>query len=271
MPSRVRIGLDLDHPEQVKTQDLHYHICRWLECDAESHRSPQKPFALSPLSRDEQHNYSFEAGLLDDGLLIRLWRSAAADFGRSLKFGPSSGTVSMNGFDLLGTDSYAELVASAEPVMRWTMHALSPTLWRDRNEDLPFPKAGSLIVGLNRRWGVWSPVPLDSADRSVSTNGKARVARLSISDFAIESASLMRDRRDRRGFIGQVDLVTDEADTQARARVDALMRFAEYAGVGSMTPYGFGVIAVTRETYDPTGSNALCLRSSEPADHYQRT
>lgn len=258
MPSRVRIQLDLEHPEQVQTQDLHYHMCRWLECDAASHRSAQKPFAISPLTRNEHNQYSFEAGLLDDGLLNRLWCSAARDFGRTLTFGRTAGTVSMNGFELLGTASYLDLLEAAEPVKTWTVHALSPTLWRDRNDDLPFPRAGSLIVGLTRRWGAWSPLALDPSTTGERRTGNAAVARLAITDFAIEGASLTRDRRTRRGFVGRVDLATDEPCNAARARVDALLHFAEYAGVGSMTPYGFGVVAVaSRPAKTVSGGTAL--------------
>jgi len=64
------------------------------------------------------------------------------------------------------------------------------------------------------------------------------------------------------GFTGRIRYVCDQGTGDEAAAFDALMAFAAYAGVGSHTTYGFGVIRPEPTWQPPTTRRAAAERPS---------
>ena len=249
MPIRARVHLNLDRPELVKTQDLHFHVCRWLEVDDAAHGAGSKPFALTPLMISDG-SAAFDVGLLDDTLIHRLTSSVAADGHRTIAVGHATAQLHPGrGVEIVDVSSWPDLLnqdrltSTCCGEMTWRLHALTPTFWRSRNVDLVEPRAGSIIRGLANKCELHYPA---SVAAHASPTEKRPVPRVVMGETDIAYSAMSWRRTTRRGFVGHVDLSLQTPDPAGAARVDALLSLAEFCGVGSMTPFGFGVVAVER-------------------------
>lgn len=121
------------------------------------------------------------------------------------------------------------------PATHVTMHFLSPTALKSRDELLSEPHVPTLLRGLLRHWNEFAPSPLpDAAWQDAATvQSRAEVTR--------GTARLPKSPRRAAMFMGDVSLHLpgDLGATLGRAA-----QLAEWSGAGVKTLYGYGEVAV---------------------------
>jgi len=190
-----------------------------------------------------ENSASFDVGLLCDELVERLAASVENDKGQPLAVGHAAGmTDPSRGVEIVDAAKWQELSDRCQQPMldqgdmTWRLHALTPTFWRAGNVDLLEPRAGSIIRGLARKWEQFSPLPL-----------KNPAPRVAIRSSSIKYSSMSWRRNSRRGFVGHLDLSLEDPDPHRASQIDVLLSLADFCGLGSMTPFGFGVAALERK------------------------
>jgi len=241
MPTTVEVTLHIADPESVLLQGIHANVCRWLDTSA-THRSNAKPFAVTPLLYGDGELRSFHVKLLDDSLLDRLRRSIEHEQASILRFGTSRAHLASDAMRVvrhLSFESLAEL-GSASPYRQWDVDVLTPLLMRSGDRDLVFPLPGSVLRSLHRQWLAWAPpTPVVPADFG-------KLPRLHVLEFDGSSAPVDVRGRTRLGFVGAVRFGLEKSTPENdRAAVNSLMEFSGFAGIGSMTTFGLGVVSVT--------------------------
>lgn len=260
MPSRWRVLLSGPVGVGVPLEAPHAVVSRWLDTDG-AHRAPVKPYAIGPPSVEGDRTV-LEIRLLDDRLSERLVGSAPA--GAPVRLG-------RHRFRVAARPSPVDAVAWAElswrcsgpcagPVEQaWRVVFESPATFRSGNRSSPFPAPGAVLRGLLSRWRLLDP-------DSVPTPQGPEPRSVWVSDLEGRTVTVRRAGRILPGFVGEVRYVCDPPEgipdgpgtpsggagpedpgnPGDREVVGSLLRFAEYAGVGSHTPFGFGTIRVDR-------------------------
>lgn len=196
---------------------------------------------------------SLQVRLLDDGLSDRL--QAATQRGRVIR---------------LGAHEY-HVAAAARQVERatwkelrrwsgaraWQIRCVTPACVRRRNRTSPLLAPESVARGLAERWHRLDPATAPS----MPTRGAGPVW---VSDIEgnNEVQLLMRwtyrggqwkiEEEVVSGFVGRMRYVCDRGTDAEAADFGALIAFALYAGIGSHTTYGFGVVAPEPTWQPPT-------------------
>ncbi|WP_239331887.1 CRISPR system precrRNA processing endoribonuclease RAMP protein Cas6 [Frankia sp. CiP3] len=209
---------------------------------------PPRPFAITPLlderqrtpDRTSQH-VRFEVGvLLDDmtgPILAALaardqWRIGATDYTK-------------RSVDLLEATPYPDLLATAAPATSWKFTLITPVSFATGREDgarrqriLPDPER--VFGTLAARWRTWAPeTPLPpDIDNTIDDHLELVDMRLTTTEHMIKPGAPYR-----RGCVGFVRYVLAEpaaVPPETRSAVNALARFARYAGIGDRTASGMG-------------------------------
>jgi len=196
---------------------------------------------------------ALQVRLLDDGLADRL--RAAAVPGRVVR---------------LGADDYV-ITEEPRPAQHMSWHALrwwsgarawqvrfvTPVCLRSGNRTSPWPAPASVARGLAARWRQLDP-------QTAPPPPRPGVGPVWVSDIEghnevqILARNVRRDSRWRleeeviSGFIGRIRYVCDRGTEDEAAAFDALMGFAAFAGAGSHTTYGFGVVQPEPTWQPPT-------------------
>jgi CRISPR/Cas system endoribonuclease Cas6 (RAMP superfamily) len=131
----------------------------------------------------------------------------------------------------------------------WQVRFVTPTCTRRRNRAAPLLNPDALALGLAERWRLLDPA---TAPALPWLPGPGPVW---VSDLDGHTEVQLLSRRTRQeevisGFIGRVRYVCDQGNEAERAAFDALLNFAAFAGAGSHTAYGFGVV-VPEPTWQP--------------------
>lgn len=195
--------------------------------------------------------------LLDDALADRL--GAATRRGRTVRLGAHH-------YELAGPARQAGQVPW--PALRqwsgeraWQVRYVSPVCIRRGNRTSPWPAPESVARGLAERWQRLNPATAPP----VPGPGPGPVW---VSDIEGRSQVQILSRRVRRdgqwraqdevisGFVGRVRYVCDHGSDAEAADFGALLAFAAFAGAGSHTTCGFGVVTPEPTWQPPTQRNA---------------
>ncbi|MEU7616638.1 CRISPR system precrRNA processing endoribonuclease RAMP protein Cas6 [Micromonospora rifamycinica] len=153
----------------------------------------------------------------------------------------------------LRAQPYAELAASADAAADgWSFQLVTPVgfatgLGDGARRERPWPDAERVFGNLARRWEAFaagSPLPASVAaaidDHLEMVDGQVRIVR-----HLIEPQQRNPEHQFRRGTVGVVSYrlaSAREVPVEARRGVDALARFAGYAGFGDRTAMGMGYV-----------------------------
>jgi hypothetical protein len=268
MPSRWEIFLDGPADAAIPLTAPHAVVSRWLDDPApgqgrgsnstrSGHSDPVKRWACGPLRTFETDpdsaGIAFQVRLLDDTLTSRL--QAAIPPGAMIRLGNCE----------YRTQAPPQMLAKADwqelrrwPGTRaWQVRFLTPACARRRNRTSPLLTPEALARGLTERWQQLDPATAPE----VTWRGAGPIWVSDLdghSEVQILSRRLSRNGRPARaeeiisGFTGRVRYVCDHGSDAEAACFGALLAFASFAGVGSHTAYGFGVIAPEPTWQPPT-------------------
>ena len=200
-----------------------------------------------------------EVRLLDDALAARLGRAVRP--GRAVRLGEGEYRIAAPARET-GRASWADLRRWAGE-RAWQVRFLTPVCLRRGNRTSPWPAPESVARGLAERWQRLDP----STAPPPPARGPSPVW---VSDIEGHSEAHILPRRDRHGgqwrmteevisgFTGRIRYVCDHGSQAEAADFGALLAFAAYAGAGSHTTYGFGVMCPEPTWQPPT------VRSGRP-------
>jgi CRISPR-associated endoribonuclease Cas6 len=189
--------------------------------------------------------------LLDDRLNARL-RSAAAT-GTSVRLGACRYQIGRPP-RMIAEATWPEL-RHWPGTRAWQVRFASPACTRRRNRTSPLLAPDALARGLAERWQALDPATAPE----VTWRGSGPIW---VSDLEGSSQVNILSRRNHRdsgpprqdeiisGFTGRVRYVCDDGTRDEAASFDALIAFAQFAGAGSHTAYGFGTV-VAETTWQP--------------------
>ncbi len=143
----------------------------------------------------------------------------------------------------------------------WQLRFVTPACLRRGNRTSPWPAPESVARSLAERWhrldpATAPPLPAPGAGPVWVSDLDGR------SDVHVLTRRVRKDGRWRfedemiSGFIGRLRYVCDKGTDEEAAAFDALMEFAVYAGVGSHTTCGFGVVVPEPSWQPPTVRSA---------------
>ncbi len=139
----------------------------------------------------------------------------------------------------------------------WQVRFVTPACARRRNRTSPLLAPEALARGLAERWQHLDPATAPSLPWRGA--GPVWVSDLDgHSEVQILSRRLNRPGQQSReeeiisGFTGRVRYVCDQGSDAEAACFGALLAFAAFAGAGSHTAYGFGVVAPELTWQPPT-------------------
>jgi hypothetical protein len=247
------VPLEIDDPSAVRTQHLHHHVCAWLEPAGNGHRNSMKPFTITPL-RPFCDGSAFDITLLIDGLEPRLSAAVGSLANQRVRLGRTEARLRARAPVILQREyPWLEMFGRARGNRAWQADFLTPCSFRHGDIDLPFPMPGSVLRHLCERWVAYAPI--DPLGNTIGSTGERRQAAerlraivegsVRVAEFSGESAEILVSGRARTGFVGHVTYARTAQSGSVDRAVDCLMASAPYTGIGTMTTYGLGVVAVT--------------------------
>jgi CRISPR-associated endoribonuclease Cas6 len=273
------VGVD---PTRVRLEHVHAAFSRWFDRSPAEHAANDKPYTVSPLTRDERGRTGVEIATLTETAGRRL-REATAD-GATVRLGNQTRPVGAPEH-LIGR-SWAQLAENTTDD-RWQLEFLTPTTFRSGDRASPLPHVGTVMNGLARTWNACSDTRIEppAADAAHGVDSRADVVdcrtdtdvnagadtegwgAVWVSGLDLRSVTVsVRVRRRDGSFqpitvsaaLGSLTLRCD--DSRAAARAGPLLQLAAYCGVGGMTGKGFGVTRVRahhRLAYPPVSMTRL--------------
>jgi CRISPR-associated endoribonuclease Cas6 len=263
MPSRWEVALSGPTDAGVPMAAPHAVVSGWLDdrrgpgnarAGQSGHSDQAKKWASGPLRAlaGGQAGIVMQVRLLDDTLADRLMARAAQ--GTPVRLGSRHYRVE-GPVRLVEHATWAEL--RAPPASRaWQVRFASPACVRRRNRAAPLLSPDALAFGLAERWRLlhpltapalpWLPAPgpvwVSDLEGRSEVQALSRKARLGGG----------QERREEviSGFVGRIRYVCDHGTDDEAAAFGALLAFASFAGAGSHTAYGFGVM-VPEPTWQP--------------------
>jgi len=199
-----------------------------------------KPFCLwskALFSEKKTDRLRLEVSLLKDSLLPGVIASYMLEE-RELKLGDVPLQKSQKPL-LKGESirSYSKIYEEAEPSDTVVLDFLTPTSFKRGGADHPLPEPELIFRSLIRKWVAFSDFPLSVDLRKVIREG------IFVSGAWIRTVKFELSEKARAvGFTGRVVLFVDSKDEEVLKWINALARFAEFAGVGRKTTMGMGKV-----------------------------
>ncbi len=241
MPSRWFVPVPGVDPHRVRLEYVHAAFSRWFDQTTDEHAANEKPYALSPVTRDEQGHPGVEIATLTEQATKQLH---AATAGASIRLGNQIRPVGTP--RLMFTESWAELAQNVDDV-RWHLEFLTPTTFRSGDRSSPLPRVETVLDGLARAWRLWSGITMEIPQSSAAA---VWVSDLNLSNLPVEVRMRGHNGRPRTvvlsGCLGTLTLRSQAPEMAAM--VGPLLRSAAYIGVGGMTAKGLGVTRVRTES-----------------------
>ncbi len=132
--------------------------------------------------------------------------------------------------------TYEEILEASPESRDVVLDFLSPTAFKRGSFDYPVPEPRLVFGGLLRKWNRFSPVKIE---RGLVKNISKT---LTVSGCWIRTKKVeIMDGAKFTGFTGRVFFYADGKSEELRA-LNALARFASFAGVGRKTTMGFGSV-----------------------------
>jgi hypothetical protein len=219
-----------------------------------AHTDQAKKWAFGPLraASDNHTGIIMQIRLLDDALAERL--AARTVSGTAVRLGSWHYRLHEPA-RLVEQVSWPDLCRS-NGARAWQVRFISPACTRRRNRAAPLLNPDALALGLADRWRLLDPSTVPSLPWLPGAGP------VWISDLDGHSEVQLLSRRTQRGgsqgrqeevisgFVGRVRYVCDHGSDAEAAAFGALLAFASFAGAGSHTAYGFGVV-VPEPTWQP--------------------
>ncbi|GIW36156.1 MAG: CRISPR-associated endoribonuclease Cas6 [Meiothermus sp.] len=203
------------------------------EIDPELHAAQSNPFSLGLGGAEGQ--WWVRIGLLDEGLYARLSPRLFGLVGQSVKLKASFRVkaVLQEEHPWAGVSTYSRLF-QGQASASLGLHFASPTFFRRKGNSYPLPEPRLVFESLTQRWNAFAPVKVPP--ELAETWERATITHLQGHTQAI------RPNSDERGvgFVGRVVYHLPAAKPTEAQWMQALGRFAFYAGVGAKTSLGFG-------------------------------
>lgn len=225
-------------PDPDGWRGLVYGLLRQI--DPQLHKAQPNPFSLG-LGGTEGQRWA-RIGFLDEGLYARL---------SPLLFGLAGQTVRLKQpfrvqavlqeeHPWAGVSTYPRLF-QGQASHSLGLQFASPTFFRRQGNSYPLPEPRLVFDSLAQRWNAFAPVKVP-AELSETWE------RMTIARFQGRTQHLAPNQAERGvGFVGRVVYYLPAASPQEAQWMQALGRFAFYAGVGAKTSLGFGRVRV----FDP--------------------
>lgn len=228
MPAVLDLELSVPADLQVYPARLHGAACALLEGPSVPHTAQHKPYSVGPLFAGGVGRARWRLG----------WLAAAEPppIPATVTLGPAQCAVRTTAAQSV---SFTELLAG-RPVRRAELRFLSPTFFARKGRDLPLPEPVLIMQSLATRWDAHAPDEL----RVPVKERSALLDAVYLDEVAIESRRGQVSRTmGQTGFLGAACLALTKAGDDVTAQVfTALVRFAEFAGVGAQTTHGFGAV-----------------------------
>jgi CRISPR-associated endoribonuclease Cas6 len=264
MPSRWEVMLTGPADAAIPLTAPHAVISGWLDDRGIGRDGPSAPrfahagqarkWAFGPLRamNGDRAGIVMQVRLLDDAL------------GERLMINTAPGSAVRLGSWHYGVGEPARLVEQAswpdlrgpQGVRAWQVRFASPACARRRNRAAPLLNPDALALGLAERWRLldpstvpalpWLPGPGPVWISDLDGHTKVQL----LSRTARQDGRAVRREEVISGFVGRVRYVCDHGTDDEAAAFGALLAFASFAGAGSHTAYGFGVV-IPEPTWQP--------------------
>jgi CRISPR-associated endoribonuclease Cas6 len=221
------------------------------------HNDQARKWAFGPLyiepASAAQAAVTLQVRLLDDDLADRL--QAAAIPGRHVRLGEHHFQVTQPA--VLTEQTPWPALRHWSGSRAWQVRFHTPACFRRGNRTSPWPAPETIARSLTDRWQrlhpQTAPAPPGPGTGPIwvsDLEGRSEVHNLTRN---VRRAGA-RHREDEvvSGFTGRIRYVCDRGTNDEAATFDALLAFAAFAGIGSHTTYGFGVIAAEPSWQPPT-------------------
>lgn len=246
---RLEVAMPVQHVRATIPQAvaLGHHLHGWFfrrlgasdyALAAELHESPARPLSLG-LLRSDANGVEFRVACFDDRIERVLDAIVRAGSQRAELGGPVYEVRPLR--DENGRWSPVEFIRDAPDPGRFvTFELITPTSFRRKGLQIPFPLPLNVFGGLVERWNVLFPSPSLQLP-----NIPALWDRLPITRYRLHTEVVRLGRYSIIGAVGTVTyVVPGSLPPEARRQIGLLARFAEWAGVGHGTPQGFGTVRV---------------------------
>ncbi|MBC7098300.1 CRISPR system precrRNA processing endoribonuclease RAMP protein Cas6 [Candidatus Bipolaricaulota bacterium] len=200
----------------------------------------QRPFSLHPLGNLKgSGKLRLRLSIIAPELFSRFWERWDKRGGIPLKLGktllkptrlstdgPWCGHLPWTEFLNLESRKEVELVFA------------TPTAFRAGDLDLPLPVPRLVFSGLLRKWNAFSPLPLEIPLEEVER-------KVALSQADLRTKGFFDGRSHIVGFVGRARFRALRGSSPQLVRaMNALARFATFAGVGRKTTHGMGLVRV---------------------------
>lgn len=201
--------------------------------DPELHNAQPNPFSLGLGGREGA--WWVRIGILQEGLYARLSPHLFGLLGQQVRLKAPFvvKAVLQEEHPWAGVSSYPRLFqGQAAPSLG--LQFASPTFFRRKGNSYPLPEPRLVFESLTQRWNAFAPV-------KVPEELAESWERMTIARFQGHTQTI-RPNADERGvgFVGRVVYHLPAATATEAQWMQALGRFAFYAGVGAKTSLGFG-------------------------------
>lgn len=251
MPSRFFVPVPGLDPHRARVEFVHAAFSRWFDQSHAEHTANDKPYAISPASRDDTGHVGVEVATLTVASAARF--AEAAQAGASVRIGNQIRTIGTP--RLMWQASWADL-ATRTADCRWDLDFVTPVTFRSGDRSSPLPHPRTILTGLERAWQAWSDTPLPALGEGA---GAVWASDLELSSRVLPMVIGRPDGSRREltvsGSLGRLTLRCDDPSVASVA--GPLLHLASYTGVGSMTLKGLGVTRV----------RSHARRSGPSADH----
>ncbi len=203
------------------------------DIDPEIHKAQPNPFSLS--LGGHEGAWWVRVGILQESLYARLSPHLFGLLGQSVRLKElyRVKAVLQEEHPWAGVSSYPRLFqGQASPSLG--LQFASPTFFRRKGNSYPLPEPRLVFDSLAQRWDAFAPV-------KVPEELGQTWERMTIARFQGHTQSIKPNPDERGvGFVGRVVYYLPAASPMEAQWMQALGRFAFYAGVGAKTSLGFG-------------------------------
>jgi len=178
---------------------------------------------------------TFKLGLLTDEL-VGTWKEILAGFGKGKKVQLGRGRVTLSVSGKPYHNTWMGLLPQ-RPWKTFNLRLMTPLAFKTGRENLPLPEPGRIFSSLTRRWGEFADTPLNLPEGAVDG--------VKLSRFTLRSE--LR-RLGRNSFVGALGELTLDMPREGQCELAALLRLAEFCGIGSKTAMGMGEVEIIKNS-----------------------
>lgn len=219
-----------------------------IEAGQKLHDLPRhKPLSLGIIQSTKQVATVRLTFMAEDGLTYTSTLINALSIQPMLQLGRATcsvETVDLTNPEWCGFSTWADFVSSKSDA-HLCFHFVTPTAITKRDPDggrfvSLYPEPLDIFAGLTRRWQALSgPTLPEGLERFITTGGCV------ISRYKLQTEGFIAKERVQIGFTGQAVFECRKKEAEYIAALNALARFAYFAGIGYQTMRGLGTVQVS--------------------------